>query len=152
MGSAGAAFGAPSRAGVLLLGPSGSGKSDLALRLIAEGAVLVADDRVELFLLRSRLYARPPKRLAGLIEARGIGIFEIPYSQKVRIALVAELVHKLARLPEHRLFTARELNIHERAKPPLIRICPQETSATSKVAAAVAAFEHRLFRETVKTT
>src|SRR5260221_10017200 len=96
MGSAGAAFGAPSRAGVLLLGPSGAGKSDLALRLIAEGAELVSDDRVELFVHRRRLYARPPKRLAGLLEIRGIGIVEIPYAEKVRIDLVAELVDKLS--------------------------------------------------------
>ena len=60
LGRAGAAFGAPPDAGVLLLGKSGAGKSDLALRLIALGATLVADDRTELYLWQRKLYARPP--------------------------------------------------------------------------------------------
>jgi serine kinase of HPr protein (carbohydrate metabolism regulator) len=149
MGSAGAAFGAPPQAGVLLLGGSGAGKSDLALRLIAEGAHLVADDRVELFVFRNRLYARAPRRLAGLMEARGIGIFEIPYSGKVRIALAVELVEKLSRLPEHRVYAVPGLNIQKRAKPPLVRICPEEQSAPAKISAAVGAFEHKRFREAV---
>src|SRR5258708_19511011 len=93
MGSAGAAFGAPSRAGVLLVGPSGSGKSDLALRLIAEGAALVADDRVELFMFRSRLYAGAPTRLAELIEARGIRICHLTSLTNVAISPPASLVH-----------------------------------------------------------
>src|SRR5258706_5198328 len=57
--SAGAHFGAPPQCGILLLGKSGSGKSDIALRLIDAGAELVADDRVELYLYRNRLHARP---------------------------------------------------------------------------------------------
>src|SRR5690242_20845223 len=95
MGSAGVRFGAARDAGVLLFGDSGAGKSDLALRLIGDGARLVADDRVELFVFRSQLYARPPQRLEGLMEVRGIGIMEIPYTSKVRIALAVELVKKV---------------------------------------------------------
>ena len=62
----------------LLLGESGAGKSDLALRLIAAGAQLVADDRVELSVESNRLIARAPANLAGLIEIRNVGIIALP--------------------------------------------------------------------------
>ena len=65
--------------GVLLLGASASGKSDLALRLLEAGAVLIADDQVYLSRDGGRLLARPPARLAGLIELRGIGIMRVPF-------------------------------------------------------------------------
>lgn len=67
--------------GVLLLGPSTSGKSDLALRLIDAGAVLIADDQVRLDLDDGRLRAGPPARLEGLIELRGIGIMRVPFEE-----------------------------------------------------------------------
>src|SRR5579863_3848988 len=89
---AGDAFGAPGDCGVLLLGESGAGKSDLALRLIAEGAQLVADDRVELFARDGVLWAQPPKSLAGLIEVRGVGILSLSFEPEARIGLVVQLV------------------------------------------------------------
>ena len=58
---------------VLLCGPSGSGKSDLALRLIDGGAQLVADDQVVLRAEGGRIVARAPEALAGRMEVRGIG-------------------------------------------------------------------------------
>ena len=61
-------------AGVLILGPSGVGKSSLALRLMALGARLVADDGVALTVQAGALIARAPAPIAGLIEARGAGI------------------------------------------------------------------------------
>ncbi|MDH3659058.1 MAG: HPr kinase/phosphatase C-terminal domain-containing protein [Alphaproteobacteria bacterium] len=67
--------------GVLLLGPSASGKSDLALRLIDAGGVLIADDQVRLRREGDRLSAGPPERLAGLIELRGIGIMRVPFEE-----------------------------------------------------------------------
>ncbi|MEM8948438.1 MAG: HPr kinase/phosphatase C-terminal domain-containing protein [Pseudomonadota bacterium] len=67
--------------GVLLLGPSTSGKSDLALRLIDAGAVLIADDQVRLSLDGDRLHAGPPQILAGLIELRGMGIMRVPFEE-----------------------------------------------------------------------
>jgi len=60
--------------GLLILGPSGSGKSALALQLMALGAVLVADDYTDLVRCDDRVIARCPAALRGLIEARGIGI------------------------------------------------------------------------------
>ncbi|NIZ62473.1 serine kinase [Sedimentitalea sp. CY04] len=60
--------------GLLIRGGSGSGKSTLALSLMALGAKLVADDRVLLTLEQGDLIARAPDSIAGLIEARGLGI------------------------------------------------------------------------------
>lgn len=65
--------------GVLLLGPSGSGKSDFAIRLLAHtGAHLVADDRVILDVKDGGLLGRAPEALSGLIEARGLGVLRVP--------------------------------------------------------------------------
>ena len=79
---AGDAFGAPGDCGILLLGESGAGKSDVALRLIAQAAQLVADDRVVLFTRDGVLFAKPPKTLAGLIEVRGVGILRFRTRRK----------------------------------------------------------------------
>jgi len=65
--------------GIVLLGPSGSGKSDLALRMIDAGAVLIADDQVKLQRAGDRLLAKAPDKLAGLIELRGQGIMRSPH-------------------------------------------------------------------------
>ena len=62
---------------VLLRGPSGSGKSDLALRLIDAGARLVADDQSELSRRGDVLMVRAPATIAGLIEVRGLGILRL---------------------------------------------------------------------------
>jgi HPr kinase/phosphorylase len=81
--------------GVLLLGPSGSGKSDLLLRLCTRGFELVADDRVEV----TDGIASPPAALAGLLEVRGLGIFRLPHVERTRLALVADLAPVARRLP-----------------------------------------------------
>jgi serine kinase of HPr protein (carbohydrate metabolism regulator) len=73
-------------AALLLTGPSGSGKSDLALRLIDAGAKLIADDRVELVLIDGRVHGRAPSdmppNLRGRIEARGVGILPVPAADR----------------------------------------------------------------------
>lgn len=81
---------------VLLRGPSGSGKSDLALRLIDKGATLVADDRVDLRRDGDRLVARAPSPLHGLLEVRGIGIVRLPSLLDAPVALVVDLVDRTA--------------------------------------------------------
>ena len=73
--------------GVLLLGPSGSGKSDLSLQLLDHGFALVADDQVDV----DEGIARPPPGLAGLLEVRGIGIVRLPFEAPVRLALAVAL-------------------------------------------------------------
>jgi len=85
---------------VLIEGRSGSGKSDLALRLIDRGAKLVSDDYTVLVRERDRLLAQPPATIAGRIEVRGIGIVEMPHSERVPVALVVCLADAIDRMPE----------------------------------------------------
>ncbi|MGI4731578.1 MAG: HPr kinase/phosphorylase [Janthinobacterium lividum] len=85
--------------GVLIEGPSGSGKSDLALRLIDRGAMLVSDDRTLLAVTGKSVYASVPATIAGKIEVRGVGIVELPYAGSVPVALVVTLGDP-ERLPE----------------------------------------------------
>src|SRR3546814_8060220 len=75
---------------VLLRGPSGVGKSDLALRLIDRGAVLVSDDQTLLSVAGGRLVAAPPAAIAGRLEARGLGIVDLPHRVGVPVALRSE--------------------------------------------------------------
>jgi HPr kinase/phosphorylase len=92
--------------GVVLRGPSGSGKSLLALSLIdfASGlgvsAQLVGDDRLDISIANGRLLMRPPALLAGLIELRGRGIIGRPFAPEAPVDLVADLVPDLPRMPE----------------------------------------------------
>ena len=67
------AFGAR---GVLIRGASGTGKSSLALQLMGFGATLIADDQTELYIYETMLWARAPETIAGMIEARGIGLLK----------------------------------------------------------------------------
>jgi serine kinase of HPr protein (carbohydrate metabolism regulator) len=88
---------------VVLRGASGAGKSDLGFRLIDRGFHLVADDRVDLRRVGSRLVATAPATLRGLIELRGIGIVRIAaVRDEADVALVVDLVPRVAveRLPE----------------------------------------------------
>jgi HPr kinase/phosphorylase len=82
--------------GVLLLGPPGSGKSDLVLRLLDRGFMLVADDRVDIV----DLVASPPASLAGLLEVRGLGVMRMPHLPRARLSLVVDLGAHGTRLPE----------------------------------------------------
>ena len=143
---AGDAFGALGDCGVLLLGESGAGKSDLALRLISLGAQLVADDRVGRFARDDALWAHPPKTLAGLIEVRGVGILSLPFETEARIGLVVQLVarEKMPRMPALERYEPPP-HVVLGKKPPLIRLAPFDQSAAAKIAAAAAAFANPLF-------
>ena len=77
--------------GVLILGASGRGKSALALDLIDRGATLVADDRVILWPCGGAVFARPPARIAGLIEQRGLGLLRLRWQRLARIRLIVDL-------------------------------------------------------------
>lgn len=118
--------------GVLLLGDSGAGKSDLALRLIDEGARLVADDRTDLWTENGRLLARAPTNLAGLIEVRGLGIARLAHRKQVRIALAVRLGHAGARLPEAQFYTFTGADPVR-----LMTMDGREASATAKIRLAI---------------
>ncbi|MGF1627302.1 MAG: HPr kinase/phosphorylase [Alphaproteobacteria bacterium] len=121
--------------GVLLRGGSGSGKSDLALRLIEEGAMLVADDQVTVRVRGGRLEASPPQAIAGLIEVRGFGIVRLPYRAPVTVVLVATLVERaeVPRLPEpDRVEVAGVVLPH-------LLLAPFDASAPAKLRLAVQA-------------
>lgn len=126
---------------VLLRGPSGSGKSDLALRLIDEGWSLVADDYSELFVENGTLYARAPDNIQGLIEARGIGIVRIGAVPRAPVAALFDLVELSAieRLPEPETETLSGFVV------PRYRLHGFDASATAKVRLALKAQAENLF-------
>ncbi len=121
--------------GVLLRGPPGSGKSDLALRLIDCGARLVSDDQTELRRAEGGIIAGAPPAIAGRLEVRGVGILAVPTVPQARLALVVELVDagRVERLPEP--LACRYLD----CTLPLLRLAPFEASAAAKLRAALAA-------------
>jgi len=92
---------------VLIRGPSGSGKSRLALELVQAAASgnlrfarLVADDRVHLAAAGGHLLARPAEKLAGLIEIRGVGLLRLPYEPRALVGIVVDLgAENASRLP-----------------------------------------------------
>ena len=117
---------------VLISGPSGSGKSDLALRLFDRGFVLVSDDRTIVRKEGSRLIASAPETIKGKLEVRGVGIVEMEHQRDVPIALVVELSSDIQRLPDE----GRERLILGAAIP-LINVDAMTASAPSKVAVAL---------------
>lgn len=87
--------------GVLLIGASGAGKSALALQMMALGAQLVADDRVNLMAQDNHVMASAVPQIHGLIEARGIGLLRAEPVGPVRLSYVVDLDgHEPARLPD----------------------------------------------------
>jgi HPr kinase/phosphorylase len=120
--------------GVLLRGPSGSGKSDLALRLIDLGARLVSDDQTELTREAQGLVARSPRTIAGRIEVRGVGILKVPTVPSAAVRLVVDLVvpDRVERLPEPQFSEYLQCCI------PLLALAPFEASTPAKIRLALA--------------
>ena len=117
---------------VLITGPSGSGKSDLALRLLDRGFTLVSDDQTIVRRDGNRLIANAPPNIAGKLEVRGIGIMEMDHLSNVPVALLIELTSDIQRLPDD----SRERPILG-VKLPLITIDALTASAPAKVALAL---------------
>lgn len=117
---------------VLIVGPSGSGKSDLALRLTDRGFTLVSDDRTIVRKEGERLVASAPPTIKGKLEIRGIGIVEMETVSDVPVALVVELTNEYTRLPDD----SRERLILG-AGIPLVSVDAMAASAASKVALAL---------------
>lgn len=121
--------------GVLLRGPSGSGKSDLALRLIDGGAELVADDYTVIETRGDRLLATAPQSIKGMLEVRGVGILPMPVRARAVVTLVVDLVgdSMIERLPEPDAAVIDDIAV------PRILVAPFEVSAAAKVRLAVKA-------------
>jgi serine kinase of HPr protein (carbohydrate metabolism regulator) len=117
---------------VVITGPSGSGKSDLALRLLDRGFTLVSDDRTIVRKEGERLLASAPPTIAGKLEVRGIGIVEVERVDNVPVALLVELTSDIQRLPDD----SRERPVLG-VRLPLINIDAMAASAPSKVALAL---------------
>lgn len=112
--------------GVLLRGPSGSGKSDLALRAVEAGAELVADDLVMLGLRGGRVWASPLPQAGGRLEVRGVGIVPLPALDSAPLVLIADLAVP-ERLPEPCFEPVLGLPVRR------IRLAPFEISAAIKL-------------------
>ncbi|HKT53586.1 MAG TPA: HPr kinase/phosphorylase [Caulobacteraceae bacterium] len=119
--------------GALIEGPSGSGKSDLMLRALGEGWRLVADDRVLVWADDGRIYGRAPAPLAGLIEARGLGVLPAPGRAfaEITLAVVCAPSGEVERWPE-----AARLRLLDLALPQ-VRIVALEPSAPAKLGRAL---------------
>ena len=118
--------------GILLLGDAGAGKSDLALRLIDEGAYLIADDRVNLRVEAGHLLASAPPALAGKIEVRGIGIVPLN-AQNIRanariFAAIRLTTHDaVPRMPEAEVETWAGIRV------PIYPLAPFQAAASARV-------------------
>ena len=117
---------------ILISGRSGSGKSDLALRLLDRGFVLVSDDQTYLRIAGGKLVAAAPPAIRGKLEVRGIGIVEVEQVDDVAVCLVVELAAEIDRMPDE----GRERLILG-ATIPLVSIDAQAASAPAKVAMAL---------------
>ncbi|MDH3737662.1 MAG: HPr kinase/phosphatase C-terminal domain-containing protein [Alphaproteobacteria bacterium] len=122
-------------AGVLLRGTPGSGKSDLALRLIDQGARLIADDQTELCPTDAALMLRAPARTAGRLEVRGLGLVPVATVDQAPLVLAADLVDaaSIERLPPPRSVTLAGYRIAA------VQLAPFEASAAVKLRLAVGA-------------
>ena len=113
---------------VLITGLSGSGKSDLALRLIDRGAVLVSDDYTIVSRSDDALTACAPSSIKGKMEVRGVGLLPMPVRDNIPIAMIIDLVAPVTRLPE-----AWEMRVILGVALPVVPLAGFETSAAIKV-------------------
>jgi len=117
---------------VLIGGRSGTGKSDLALRLIDRGALLISDDYCDVRRVEGAARASAPDTILGKIEMRGIGIVELPTAQDVPVALLVDLDHAPERLPE-----PGETRAVAGIAIPVLHLASHEASAPLKVETAL---------------
>jgi serine kinase of HPr protein (carbohydrate metabolism regulator) len=120
---------------ILITGVSGSGKSDLALRLIDRGFTLISDDQTLVRRDGDRLIASAPPTIRGKLEIRGIGIIEVETANDVPVALLVELTGDIQRLPDD----SRERPILG-INLPLVTIDATTASAAAKVVLALGRF------------
>ncbi|PZU08742.1 HPr kinase/phosphorylase [Sphingomonas sp.] len=122
--------------GVLILGPSGSGKSDLALRLIDRGAMLISDDGVEVRAESGRAIASAPATIAGQLEVRGLGIVALPAYDEIPVSLCISLDSERHRMPPDPLPVLSVAGL----PVPMLALDPFEPSAPIKVERGLALY------------
>jgi len=120
--------------GVLVEGPAGAGKSDVALRALDQGFSLVADDRVILWTSGGRLFGRAPDALFGLLEVRGLQVVAVPALPLAEVALVARCGTP-ERIPQVEFVELLGISV------PLIVLDPREASAAAKLSRALDRFD-----------
>ena len=120
-------LGAAGWKGALLLGSSGAGKSDFALRALGQGWRLVADDRVAAWISGGRAFGRVPQTLAGLIELRGQAVLAVQTVPFCEIAVVARLVAPPERQPAPAVESVAGLQL------PAFHIAPFEASGPQRL-------------------
>jgi serine kinase of HPr protein (carbohydrate metabolism regulator) len=118
--------------GVLIEGASGSGKSDLVLRALAEGFRLVADDRAIVWASGGRLYGRVAPPLADLVEAHGVGVVREPQAPLTEIVLVVRLMQG----PHERMPEPDTIEI-DHVSLPVIDLDGRQASAPAKLSRAL---------------
>ena len=140
LGPACVPFGAPVNGAVLLLGDSGSGKSDVALRLNAMGARIIADDCTSLFEDSGQLFAQAAEKQNGHMEIRGVGIAKMPAAGAGAVVLCVKLLKsEPPRLPERQHYIPDGMPL--KAPPPLLQLDGWSPSTPAKIAAAAVAFD-----------
>jgi serine kinase of HPr protein (carbohydrate metabolism regulator) len=120
---------------VLISGRSGSGKSDLALRLIDRGATLVSDDYTVVRRVSGRLLARAPANIEGRMEVRGLGILPFPILADMPVCLFVDLNLDVVRMPE-----PRDPVTVAGVRVPVVALNALEASAPIKVEVALRHF------------
>ena len=117
------------KGGILIKGESGSGKSDLVLRLIDRGAELVGDDWIDVYKNGKRILLSSPERIRGILEIRGLGLFNFNPIEETSLSLIVNLVPKesIERLPEDKTEEVGGI------KFPAIDLFPFEESAPIKL-------------------
>src|SRR3712207_4025770 len=118
---------------ILISGRSGSGKSDLALRLIDRGADLVSDDYTIVRRVGGRLVASAPENIRNKLEIRGLGILEFQNVPEAAVCLMVELTTEVERMPE----MPGSMAIAG-VQVPSVRLSSLEASAPVKVEVALA--------------
>jgi serine kinase of HPr protein (carbohydrate metabolism regulator) len=125
--------------GVLIGGRSGAGKSDLALRLIDRGALLVSDDYTIVRRVAGRALAAAPATILGKMEVRGLGLAEMETARDVPVGLFVDLDHAPERQPE-----PGETRTVAGVPIPVLRLAGLEASAPLKVEMALRLFGLKL--------
>lgn len=113
--------------GIIIRGPSGSGKSLLTLSLLEFGsmkgnrAILVSDDRLDIFVQNGELIMGAPEQIGGKIELAGRGIIECAYKKSALVHIIIDLVEAFERMPKNSSLNTTLLGI-ELARCPVANL------------------------------